>query len=106
MPITRHYSGPGVGKVFPTKNLLESGGFKEIGAWWEMKSSSSKQKIEAFEIDIVALRSRGDEALVAEVKRSVNNYNHRLFMEKVEHLKQKEMAKYVVETKFFSLKDM
>ena len=99
------YSGRVLEKYFRQK-LAEAGGFKEIGSWWEMKSMSGKQKIEAFEIDIIALRARGNEALVAEVKRNVNNYNHKLFMEKVEHVKQKEMAKYSIETKFFSLKDM
>lgn len=49
---------------------------------------------------------KGREALIAEVKRNPNNYNHKLFMEKVEHLQQKEMAKYTLETKLFSLKDM
>lgn len=99
------YSGRVLEKYFRQK-LAEAGGFKEIGSWWEMKSMSGKQKIEAFEIDIIALRARGNEALVAEVKRNVNNYNHKLFMEKVEHVKQKEMAKYSIETKFFSLEDM
>ena len=99
------YFGRVLEKYFRQK-LAEAGGFKEIGSWWEMKSMSGKQKIEAFEIDIIALRARGNEALVAEVKRNVNNYNHKLFMEKVEHVKQKEMAKYSIETKFFSLEDM
>lgn len=99
------YSGKILEKYFKQK-LAEEGGFKEIGSWWEVKNAAGKQKMEAFEIDIIALRSRNNEAIVAEVKRNPDNYNHPLFMQKVEHIKQKEMTNYKIETKLFSLRDM
>lgn len=100
------YSGKVLEKYFKRK-LAEEGGFKEIGSWWETKSSANKQQLNPFEIDIVALKSNGKKALIAEVKRvPENNYNHTVFMEKVEHLKHKEMAKYDIETLVLGLKDM
>ena len=45
--------------------------------------------------------------LLLKVKRvPENNYSHTVFMEKVEHLKQKEMSKYDIETQVLGLKDM
>ena len=100
------YSGRVLEKYFKRK-LAETGGFKEIGSWWETKSSIGKQRINSYEIDIVALKSSGKKALIAEVKRvPENNYSHTVFMEKVEHLKQKEMSKYDIETQVLGLKDM
>ena len=100
------YSGRVLEKYFKQK-LAEEGGFKEIGSWWETKSSTNKERLNSFEIDIVALKSSGKKALVAEVKRMPeNNYVHSTFMEKVEHLKHKEMAKYDIETRVLGLEDM
>ena len=100
------YSGRVLEKYFKQK-LAETGGFKEIGSWWETKSSIGKQRINSYEIDIVALKSSGKKALIAEVKRvPENNYSHTVFMEKVEHLKQKEMSKYDIETQVLGLEDM
>lgn len=102
------YSGRVLEKYFKQK-LAEEGGFKEIGSWWETKSSlNTKERLSSFEIDIVALKSGSvKKALIAEVKRTPeNNYNHTTFMEKVEHLKNKEMTKYDIETRVFSLEDM
>ena len=100
------YSGRVLEKYFKQK-LSEEGGFKEIGSWWETKSSANKERLNSFEIDIVALKSSGKKALIAEVKRMPeNNYVHSTFMEKVEHLKHKEMAKYDIETRVLGLEDM
>ena len=100
------YSGRVLEKYFKQK-LAEEGGFKEIGSWWETKSSANKERLNSFEIDIVALKSSGKKALVAEVKRMPeNNYVHSAFMEKVEHLRHKEMAKYDIETRVLGLEDM
>lgn len=100
------YSGKVLEKYFKQK-LAEDGGFKEIGSWWETKSTVGKQRFNPFEIDIVALKSNGKKALIAEVKRvPENNYVHSIFLEKVEHLKHKEMAKYDIETQLLGLKDM
>lgn len=100
------YSGKVLEKYFKQK-LAEAGGYKEIGSWWETKSTTDKQRLNSFEIDIVALKSNGKKALIVEVKRiPENNYAHSVFMEKVEHLKHKEMAKYDIETQVLGLKDM
>jgi AAA+ ATPase superfamily predicted ATPase len=89
------------------QKLAEEGGFKEIGSWWETKSSTNKERLNSYEIDIVALKSSGKKALIAEVKRMPeNNYVHSTFMEKVEHLRHKEMAKYDIETRVLGLEDM
>lgn len=89
------------------QKLAEEGGFKEIGSWWETKSSTNKERLNSYEIDIVALKSSGKKAFIAEVKRMPeNNYVHSTFMEKVEHLRHKEMAKYDIETRVLGLEDM
>ena len=100
------YSGRVLENYFKQK-LAEEGGFKEIGSWWETKSSTNKERLNSYEIDIVALKSSGKKALIAEVKRMPeNNYVHSTFMEKVEHLRHKEMAKYDIETRVLGLEDM
>ena len=100
------YSGKVLENYFKQK-LAEEGGFKEIGSWWETKSSTNKERLNSYEIDIVALKSSGKKALIAEVKRMPeNNYVHSTFMEKVEHLRHKEMAKYDIETRVLGLEDM
>ena len=67
----------------------------------------ANNELNSYEIDTVALKSSGKKALIAEVKRvPENNYSHTVFMEKVEHLKQKEMSKYDIETQVLGLKDM
>lgn len=92
------YSGRMLERWFKQK-LAESFEFKEIGSWWEPKNEQN-------EIDIVALKLKKNQALVAEVKRQKKNFKPDLFAAKVEHLKHKILAKYTIETEFFSLEDM
>ena len=92
------YSGRMLEKYFMQK-LAEAGGYKAIGSWWETR-------VNPHEIDIVALRTEGNRALVAEVKRNPENYSHKLFMEKVEALRRKEMMRYDIETRLFTLTDL
>ena len=81
--------------------------FTAIGSWCDTKFSTNKERLYSYEIDIVALKSSGKKALIAEVKRMPeNNYVHSTFMEKVEHLRHKEMAKYDIETRVLGLEDM
>lgn len=92
------YSGIMLERWFMQK-LAESFHFREIGSWWEPKNEQN-------EIDIVALKLKKNQAFVAEVKRQKKNLKPDLFAAKVEHLKHKALAKYTIETGFFSLEDM
>lgn len=58
------------------------------------------------EIDIVGIKVDDKTAVVAEVKRQHRNYDHKAFMEKVEHIKSCLLMKYEVETKLLTLEDM
>jgi hypothetical protein len=92
------YSGKMLERYFKQK-LAESFLFREIGSWWESKKEQN-------EIDIVALKLEKNQALVAEVKRQKKNFKPGLFAAKVEQLKNKVLAKYKIETRFFSLDEM
>ncbi len=72
---------------------------RAIGSWWEPKGSQH-------EIDIVALKLEKNQAVVAEVKRQKKNFKPELLTAKVEHLKNKLLAKYQVEMVCLSLEDM
>ena len=92
------YSGLTLERYFRTK-LAESGQYKEIGSWWEVKGNDN-------EIDIVALSLQKNKALAVEVKRQKNRYRATAFAEKVERLKQTTLQKYEIETCCLSLEDM
>ena len=62
--------------------------------------------MEASEIDLVAIRTDNKKALVAEVKRKQRNYDHKLFMSKVERIKSLVLAQYDVEHRLFTLEDL
>lgn len=94
------YSGLMLEKYFRQK-LAEEGGFREIGSWWEPKSGK-----EANEIDIVGIRTEGKSALVAEVKRNVRNYDNKLFMAKIEHIRAKILSEYEIESQLYTIDDM
>lgn len=72
-----------------------------IGSRWERKKGK-----EANEIDIVGIKIDDKTAVVAEVKRRHRNYNHKLFMEKVERIKSCILMRYDVETRLLTLEDM
>jgi AAA+ ATPase superfamily predicted ATPase len=92
------FSGRILERYFRTK-LAESGFYKEIGSWWEIKGNLN-------EIDIVALSLEKNKALAVEVKRNKERYRPTLFAEKVERLKQVVLPKYKIETCCMSLEDM
>lgn len=94
------YSGHMLEKWFRVK-MMESHQFCDIGAWWERKRGK-----EANEIDIVGIKTDEKTALLAEVKRNRRNYDHKLFMEKVERIKSTLLMKYEIETKLLTLEDM
>lgn len=94
------FSGPALEKWFKLK-MRESLLFINIGSWWERKKGK-----EANEIDIVAIYGETKKALVAEVKRQSRNYDHKAFMDKVEHLKKSILSDYEIETQLLTLEDM
>lgn len=94
------YSGLSLEKYFRQK-LAEEGGYREIGPWWEAKAGKA-----ANEIDIVAIRTDGKSALVAEVKRNTRNYDNKAFMEKVEHIQAKILSGYEIDTQLYTTNDM
>ena len=92
------YSGKLLERYFKQK-FAESLQYREIGSWWEPKN-------EQFEIEIIALKLKKNEAVVAEVKRQKKNYKHKLFEAKVEHLKNKVLLKYRIDSCLLTLEDM
>ena len=94
------YSGIILERYFRQK-LMEEGGYRDIGSWWEARAGKA-----ANEIDIVALRTDGHSALVAEVKRNAANYRPEAFMAKVEHLRTKLLAGYVIDAHLLTMEQM
>lgn len=94
------FSGLTLEKWFRRK-MMESHKYSDIGSWWERKKGK-----EANEIDIVALSIDGKTATLAEVKRQQRNYDHKLFMEKVETIKTSILSKYEIKTGLLTLDDM
>ena len=94
------FSGHALEKWFRLR-MMESREYSDIGSWWERKKGR-----DANEIDIVGLKTDGRTALLAEVKRQCRNYDHKLFMQKVERIKVCLLDKYRIETKLFTLEDM
>ena len=99
------YSGIILEQYF-RQQLAESGLYKEVNAWWQKRAIVHKDnKIDA-EVDVVALSIEGRKALVGEVKRNRERYDHELFMAKVDYLKQTALRGYSVETKLFDIQQM
>ncbi len=92
------YSGKILERYFRQK-LAEGKMYRKIGSWWEIKGNLN-------EIDIVALSLEKNKALAVEVKRKKDRYRSTILAEKVEHLKQKTLYNYNIETSCLSLEDM
>ncbi len=92
------YSGKMLELYFKQK-FAESFQYRAIGSWWEPKDRQN-------EIDLVALKLKKNQAVVAEVKRQKKNFKPELLASKVEHLKHKLLPKYRIETVCLSLEDM
>lgn len=99
------YSGMVLEDYFRQK-LAESGEWREIGTWWQTRAIHYQDKQIDAEVDIVALSLIGKQALIAEVKRQYEQYEHELFMTKVQYLKQKELCGYTLQTKLLTLENM
>lgn len=99
------YSGLLLEDYFRQK-MAETGEWREIGSWWQSKAIDFQgRKIDA-EVDVVALPLTGRNVVVAEVKRQYENYEHELFMAKVDYLKQKELRGYSIRTQLLTLENM
>ena len=94
------FSGLTLEKWFRLK-MVESHQYSDIGSWWERKKGK-----EANEIDIIALSTDGKNAVIAEVKRQQRNYDHKAFMEKVDHIKTSLLSNYKIETRLLTLDEM
>ena len=92
------YSGVMLEKYFK-QQFAESLQYRAIGSWWEAKGNQN-------EIDIVALKLEKNQAIAVEVKRQKKNFKPELLVAKVEHLKNKLLPKYQIETVCLSLEDM
>lgn len=99
------YTGMVLERYF-RQQMAETSDWREISAWWRNKSIVYKGHTIDAEVDIIALPMEGKKALVAEVKRKKEEYNHELFMLKVEYLRQTDLHKYLVVTKLLTLDDM
>jgi len=92
------YSGKMLERYFHQK-LAESGLYREIGSWWEVKGNRN-------EIDIVALSLEKNKASAIEVKRQKDRYRQTLLDEKIERLKQIVLPGYEIDSCCLSLEDM
>lgn len=92
------YSGK-VLEYYFKQQFAESNQYRAIGSWWEPKGEQN-------EIDIVALSLEKNKAVVVEVKRNMKNLKNENFISKVEHLKNKVLPNYNIETVCLSLEDM
>lgn len=81
------------------QQLAESLQYRDIGSWWELRGNQD-------EIDIVALKLEKNQALVAEVKRQKKNFKPELLAKKTEHLKNKLLPNYQIDTLCLSLEEM
>lgn len=92
------YSGIMLERYFK-QQLAESLQYRDIGSWWELRGNQD-------EIDIVALKLEKNQALVAEVKRQKKNFKPELLAKKTEHLKNKLLSNYQIDTLCLSLEEM
>ena len=88
------------------QQMAQTGQWREIGSWWQVKAIEYHGKQIDAEVDIVALSLTGRKALVVEVKRQRSEYDHELFMTKVQYLKQKDLHAYAVSTQLLTVEDM
>lgn len=90
------FSGSILEKYFRTK-LADETRITGIGSYWDSKGEN--------EIDLIALNDLDKTAIVAEVKRNPKKIDLKLLQSKTASIK-KELSKYKVELKGFSMDDM
>ncbi len=97
------YSGHTL-EIWFKQKLKEEGRYKEIGSWW---NTTKGNKTDQQEVDIVAIPTDADApVLVAEVKRQGKNFRPELFEGKVNHLRDKILNGYVIDSHLLTLDDM
>ena len=94
------YSGLVLESYFRQK-MAESGEYRNIGSWWQAKKGK-----EACEIDIVGIKADNKTAVVAEVKRLRKNFKPEEFAQKVEFIRNKVLANYVIDAVCLTMEDM
>lgn len=99
-PQTYTYSGLILERYFK-QVMAESFKYRDIGSWWNPKNKENQ-----CEIDIIALGAEKNRAFAYEVKRNRNNYNPKLFEDKVNHFKTKVLPRYTIEFGCFSMDNM
>lgn len=92
------YSGK-ILEIYFKQQMAESMNFRAIGSWWQPHNNQN-------EIDIVALRMEKNQAVAVEVKRQKKNFKPETFATKVDHLKNKLLPGYKIETACLTLEDM
>lgn len=96
------FSGPVLERFFREK-LLRTGHFCSVGSWWEQKRRAQGDQNE---IDIVAIGRNRRFALVAEVKRQKKSFREKLFLDKVEHIRNGALAGFELIPLCLTLEDM
>lgn len=94
------YSGKILEKYFK-QQFIESFQFQNIGSYWEARKGKEQN-----EIDIVALKLEPYKAVAVEVKRQHKEFKPESFAQKVQHLKEKLLPKYTIESMCLTLEDM
>lgn len=92
------FSGPMLERWF-RESLMETGKYREVGAWWDTSGAQN-------EIDIVAIAIEGKAAFVGEVKRKRKSFHEKAFIDKVNHLKTKILHGYDVTQGCLTLDEM
>lgn len=92
------YTGKVLELYFKQK-FAESFEYREIGSWWNPKGNQ-------YELDIVALRTEKNRAVIVEVKRQRKEFKLELLESKIKYLKEKVMPKYKIEAVCLSMEDM
>lgn len=92
------FSGPMLEKWF-RESLMETGKYREVGAWWDAKGTQN-------ELDIVAIEISQKNAFIAEVKRKRKAFHERAFRDKVEHVQTTVLNGYTITTACLTLDEM
>lgn len=88
-------------EIYFRQKMAEEGQFSAIGSWWQGQDSRDQNKI-----NVVGIYAGEKKALVCEVKRQARNFKQKLFEQKIEVLKNKELSNYEIEQKLLTLDDM
>jgi hypothetical protein len=94
------YSGKVLEEYFK-QQFIESHQYRDMGSYWEAKKGK-----EQCEIDIVALKLEKNKAIAVEIKRQRKEFKPEAFAAKVQHLKDKVLPQYEIESACLTLEEM